>query len=157
MDSLPYRDIWAVDFEFQARPGERPNPLCLVARELRTGLLVRSWLTDGAPADPPYSTNADSLFVAYFASAELGCYLALNWPMPARILDLYAEFRCLKGGLPSACSNGLLGALAYFGLDGLAATEKENLRQLAMRGGSYTLDLKQARFLGPWNGSRTGR
>jgi hypothetical protein len=32
----------------------------------------------------------------------------------------------------------LLGALACFGLDGLAATEKEGMRQLAMRGGPYT-------------------
>src|SRR5262249_2609543 len=39
---------------------------------------------------------------------------------------------------------GLLGALAYFGLDGLAATEKEELRQLALRGGSYTADERQA-------------
>src|SRR5262245_8244036 len=57
--------------------------------------------------------------------------------MPARILDLFAEFRCLTSGLPVPCGNGLLGALAYFGLDGLAAAEKEGMRQLALRGGPY--------------------
>src|SRR5262249_18370624 len=41
-------------------------------------------------------------------------------------------------GLPVPCGNGLLGALAYFGLDGLAAAEKDALRQLALRGGPYT-------------------
>ena len=55
------------------------------------------------------------MFVAYYASAELGCHLALGWPMPARILDLYAEFRCRTSGVATPCGSGLLGALAFFG------------------------------------------
>jgi hypothetical protein len=58
--------------------------------------------------------------------------------MPARTLDLFAEFRRHTSGLPVPCGNGLLGALAYFGIDGLDAAEKEEMRQLAMRGGPYT-------------------
>jgi hypothetical protein len=127
-----------VDFEFTAPPGERPTPICCVARELRSNQLERLWLADGAPALPPYGTGADTLFVAYYASAELGCHLALQWPMPVHILDLYAEFRCLTSGLPVPCGKGLLGALAYHGLDGLAAAEKDNMRQLALRGGPFT-------------------
>jgi hypothetical protein len=139
VDALtPYRRVWAVDFEFTAPPGERPSPLCCVARELRSGELVRTRLADSAPDFPPYGTGPEALFVAYYASAELSCHLALDWPMPARILDAFAEFRCLTSGLPVPCGNGLLGALAYFGLDGLAAAEKEGMRQLAMRGGPYT-------------------
>jgi hypothetical protein len=138
MTRLPYRAVWAVDFEFTAPPGQRPQPLCLVARELRAGALVRSWLTDYALPGPPFDTGADSLLVAYYASAELGCFLALDWPFPVRILDLYAEFRCLTSGLAAPCGHSLLGALAYYGLDGLAAAEKDGTRQLAMRGGPYT-------------------
>jgi hypothetical protein len=134
----PYRWVWAVDFEFTAPPGERPVPLCVVARELRSGQLERFWLADGAPDLPPFGTGADSLFIAYYASAELGCFLALSWPTPARILDLYAEFRCHTSGRPGPCGNGLLGALTYFGIDGLAAAEKDAMRQLAMRGGPFT-------------------
>ena len=40
---LPFREVWAVDFEFAAPDGERPKPICLVARELRMGRLVRQW------------------------------------------------------------------------------------------------------------------
>jgi hypothetical protein len=138
MARLPYSAVWAVDFEFTAPPGERPIPLCVVARELHSGALVRHWLADGAPPAPPFATSPDTLFVAYYASAELGCHLALDWPFPSRILDLYAEFRCLTSGLPVPCGRGLLGALAYFGLDALTATEKEDMRQLAERGGPYT-------------------
>jgi hypothetical protein len=36
------------------------------------------------------------------------------------------------------CGRGLLGALAYHGLDGMAAADKEEMRQLALRGGPYT-------------------
>jgi hypothetical protein len=139
MDALAtFGQLWAVDFEFTAPPGDRPIPLCVVARELRTGRLVRTWLADGAPAAAPYPAGPDVLFVAYYASAELGCHLALDWPLPFRVLDLFAEFRCLTSGRPTPCGNGLLGALAYFGLDALDAVDKESMRQLAIRGGPYT-------------------
>src|SRR5262249_23631883 len=81
------------------------------------------------PPLPPYPTAPDSLFVAYYASAEVGCHLALGWPVPERVLDLYAEFRCLTSGLETPNGKGLLGALSYYGLDGLAAAEKEEMRQ----------------------------
>jgi hypothetical protein len=133
-----YRQVWAIDFEFCAAPGERPAPLCVVARELCTGKLVRRWLADGAADAPPYPTGPDSLFIAYYASAELGCHLALDWPMPARVLDLYAEFRNRMSGLPVPCGFSLLGALANFGLDAFDAAEKEAMRSLALRGGPYS-------------------
>jgi hypothetical protein len=133
-----FREIWLVDFEFTAPDGCRPTPLCVVAREFRTGRLVRRWLGDGAPATAPYATGPDVLFVAYYASAEIGCHLALGWPVPRRVLDLCAEFKCLTSGLAVPCGKDLLGAQAYYGLDGIASSEKEEMRQLAMRDGPYT-------------------
>src|SRR3954447_15337957 len=117
-----YREVWLADYEFLAPPGERPTPVCLVARELRSGRTLRLWQDElrGRRA-PPYPTGPDSLFVAYYASAELGCHLALGWPMPARILDLYAEFRLKTAGLGSPCGYKLLGALIYHGLDAMGA------------------------------------
>ena len=38
-----FREVWAVDFEFVAPPGERPTPVCLVARELKSGRTIRLW------------------------------------------------------------------------------------------------------------------
>jgi hypothetical protein len=78
------------------------------------------------------------LFVAYYASAEFSCHLALGWPLPERVLDLFAEFRALTNGKDPPAGDGLLGALAYFGLDAMAGAEKEGMRLLAMRGGPYT-------------------
>ena len=66
-----YRQAWAVDFEFTAPLGERALPLCLVARELFSGQLVRCWLDGSAPARPPFGTGPDVLFVAYYARRTL--------------------------------------------------------------------------------------
>lgn len=102
-----FREVWAVDFEFTAHPGERPAPLCLVARELKTGRTIRLWREQFGPV-PPYSIDAESLFIAYYASAELGCHLACDWPLPARVLDLFTEFRCQTNGLPTAAGRAWL-------------------------------------------------
>jgi hypothetical protein len=136
-----FSQVWLVDFEFHQPEGHRPQPICMVARELHTGRILRVWYDDlGGMSTPPFPVSSDALLVAYYASAELGCFIALDWPMPARILDLFAEFRCLTNGLPIPCGNGLLGALIYHGLDGIAATDKDSMRALAQRGGPYTAD-----------------
>src|SRR5438552_9082794 len=137
--SLGFARVWVVDFEFTAPPGECPRPICLVARELGTGSTVRLWEDElRRRTAPPYPIDRDSLFVAYYASAEMGCHLALGWPLPPNVLDLYVEFRHLTNGLNPPCGKGLLGALAAHGLDAMNATEKESMRQLAMRGGPWT-------------------
>jgi hypothetical protein len=137
IDRLPFAEIWAVDFEFGAGPGENPVPVCLVAWELRSGRKLRLW-RDEFGAAPPYQTGPDALFVAYYASAEIGCHLALDWPVPERVLDLFTEFRNRTNGIPTKSGANLLGALAYHGLDSIGATEKDEMRDLVLRGGPWT-------------------
>lgn len=134
-----YREVWLADFEFHQPPGELPEPICMVAREYRSGRLLRFWSDELNELETaPFSVDANSLFVAYYASAEFSCYLMLGWRTPARILDLFTEFRCLANGRAVPCGNGLLGALTYFGLSGIAAAEKTEMRDLAIRGGPFT-------------------
>jgi DNA polymerase-1 len=92
----------------------------------------------------PYATGPDVLFVAYYASAELGCHRALGWPMPQRILDLFTEFRARTNGLDIPAGKSLLGALSYFGLDSIGAAEKDNIRALVLRGPPWTEDERVA-------------
>jgi hypothetical protein len=140
-----FHTVWLVDFEFRALAGERPQPVCLVAREFSSGQEVRLWADQLGPhSTPPYPLDDTSLCVAYYASAELGCHLALGWPMPARILDLYAEFRCHTAGLTVPHGHGLLGALSWYGLDVMDAIEKKAMRELIMRGGPWSTEEKQA-------------
>lgn len=134
-----FTEVWLVDFEFHQPSGDRPQPLCMVAREFKSGRTIRLWKNELCRLESaPFATNSDSLLVAYYASAELGCFSALNWPMPRRILDLYAEFKCQTSGMPPECGHGLLGAMAFYGLDSIEGSEKDSMRELAMRGGEYT-------------------
>jgi len=140
-----FREVVVADFEFAAAPGERPVPLCLVAHELRSGRRFRIWKDQFGPA-PPYASGSDTLFIAFYASAELGCYRALGWPMPVRVLDLFTEFRDRTNGLPTPGGASLLGALAYFGLDPVGATEKRELQE-AIGGDAWRGRFSQAEIL----------
>ncbi len=136
-----FNEIWAVDFEFTAPDGHRPVPICMVAIELLTGRMLRlneEQLHQCRKA--PFDTGYDSLFIAYYASAEFGCFLALGWPLPVNVIDLYGEFRNLTNGLTPPYGDGLLGALLFFGLTPGNAAEKADMRALAIRGGPYTGD-----------------
>jgi DNA polymerase-1 len=145
LDLLPFAEIWAVDFEFGSELGENPEPICLVAWELRSGRKMRWWRDEFGTA-PPYPTGPTALFVAYYAAAEIGCHCALGWPAPERVLDLFTEFRNLTNGIPTENGSGLLGALAYHGLDGIGAFEKDEMRALILRGGPW-LDAERAAIL----------
>lgn len=127
------------DFEFQTSAGNRPLPVCVTARDLKTGQTTRVWQAEllGLNA-PPYPIGDDALFVSYYAPAELGCHLALDWQLPIHVLDLFAEFRCATNGLQLQLGAGLLGALAYFGVAGIDAVEKHDMRELILRGGPWT-------------------
>ena len=110
------------DFEFCATGGKRPVPLCMVWHDVVTGergRLDREALLSRKEA--PFPVDDTTLFVAYMASAELGCFLALGWPMPVNVLDLYVEFRCSTNGRPVPSGNGLLGALPYHGISHTAS------------------------------------
>ena len=135
-----FREIVLADFEFEIGQGERPVPVCLVAHEMCSGRKFRIF-QDQFGVAPPYAAGPEVLFVAYYASAELGCYCVLGWPMPERILDLFTEFRDRTNGLPTLAGSGLLGALAYFNLDGIGVAEKHELQQAIGNGswgGRYT-------------------
>ena len=135
--------IWLVDFEFHQPDGERPTPLCLVAKEFFTGRTIRHWNADNQPP-PPYDIGPRDLFVSYYSTAELSCHLALDWQMPSHLIDLYVEFRRMLGGIKPLHGHGLLGALAYFGLPGVETVAKDDMRALAVRGGPYTPDEQAA-------------
>ena len=134
-----------MDFEYGSAPGEPPEVRCMVARELFTGRLIRLWKDQlRVLPQPPFKIDHHSLFVAYLASAELGCFEVLGWSPPERILDLYVEFKRLTSGMKVPSGRGLLGALAYFGIASMEAAEKDGMRELALRGGEYTGEEKVA-------------
>lgn len=140
-----YEQVWLCDFEFTPRPGDPPLPVCMVAQEYRAGQTLRLWEDElRSRREPPFSIGSDSLFVAYFVPAELSCFLALGWPLPRRILDLFVEFRNRTNGLSPPHGAGLLGAMAWHGLDALGGAEKKSLQELAIRGGPWSQAEREA-------------
>ena len=94
-----FQEIWFLDTEFHQPDGERPSPICLVAKERYSGAIVRQWLWGQPSSQPSFNSGPGVLIVCYSAPAEWSVYLALGWPLPVRVLDLYAEFRWLHSGL----------------------------------------------------------
>ena len=142
---LPFEEIWLHDFEFVSRPGERPDVVCLVAHELRSGRTLRLW-RDELGKQPPYRTDRGVLFVSFVANAECACHLALGWPLPAHVLDLSPAFRNLTNGRSTPEGKGLLGALRYYGLDAIGAKQKDAMRERIMQGWPFTPEERAADF-----------
>ncbi len=151
-----FRKVYLVDTEFVPRPGERPIPVCIVARDYKTKHTIRKW-RDELSALPPFPHGPDILFVCYFAPAELGFYRVMNWEPPPRILDLYVEYRNCYNCLPTVVEqklyekgekkpgrNSLVGALMQFGLPTIGASEKKKMTDRISRGGPWTPDEKLA-------------
>lgn len=140
--------VWLVDFEFHpahGREGNPPAPVCMVAREIASGRTLRLWQDELARLpSAPFPTDASALFVAYYAPAEMSCFIALGWPVPANVLDLFIAFRRHTNGKRIPAGNGLLGALAYYGLDALAADEKDAMRDLVLRSSPWDAAEQQA-------------
>ena len=64
-----FDEVWFVDTEFIALPGERLDVVCVCAVELRSGRTIRLW-RDQLGATPPYRTDSKVLFVCFVANAE---------------------------------------------------------------------------------------
>jgi DNA polymerase-1 len=147
MYGLPYREIWCLDTEFRTGPlesrfpecpGHLPSPICLVAKELGSGRVLRLWHDEFGPISP-FPVDQHTLYIAFFASAEWGVFRQLGWPLPTRIIDLSAEFRNQFNGVTLPAGRGLIGALIKHGLTGWTTkAEKKGNQDLARRGGPWT-------------------
>jgi DNA polymerase I len=134
--------VFLIDFEFRpenGREGNTPETVCLVVRDFPSGATRRYWQDElYAFTTAPFSVESGALCVAYFASAELDCFIKLGWPLPENVLDLFVEFRCMTNGTTPPNGAGLLGALLYFGLPTITAQQKDAMRDLVLRGGLWT-------------------
>jgi DNA polymerase-1 len=138
-DFCRFSRIYAIDFEYYVRQlGDIVVPVCVVILELLSGQYTRLWLDSQVVSRFPLPMGRDTLFIAYNCVAEISCFLALNWEVPAYWLDLYVEFRWKTNGKGPQFGNGLLGALLYHHLDGISAAEKKTMIDLVLTGGPWS-------------------
>jgi hypothetical protein len=131
--NVPFDEVVLADFEFNGQPGNRQNVICLCWRELRSGRSGRLW-HDQLGSAPPYRIDNRTLFVAFYASAELQCHLALGWPLPENVLDLFAEYRCMRNHSgDNQDAAGLLDALDRFKISNIGIVAKQHWRDVVMR------------------------
>jgi DNA polymerase-1 len=151
---LGYREVTVLDFEFRAVEGDRPVVVCMVAHELLSGRFHRLTATELATlTEAPFPTGDDALVVAFYASAEIGCFLALGWRRPANVLDLFPEARRLSnGGIArsplapnrkgprggAATGDGLLAVVSRYGLRSRAVADKDAMRELILGAETYS-------------------
>ncbi len=130
-----------MDFEYHpvgGREGNCPDPVCLVVRSYLTGQISRYWRDElKRMTSAPFPCGDDSLCVAYYASAEMDCFLALGWQLPVNLLDLFCEFRAKTNGLAPQFGAGLIGALLYFDFPAQDAADKDDMRQLVLSRGPW--------------------
>jgi len=147
---LPFSSVILCDTEYEFGidadgipvNGNIPRPVCVCALDLKSGKRWTEFRGGGSPA-APFPTDADSLFVAYSAAAEMGTFLELGWDMPRRILDLYPEFYDLRNGRDGPGGRGLLDALLHFGLESIGAGHKRNMITRILAGPPYAAEERQ--------------
>ena len=142
---LPFRKIYAIDFEYFGSDGEIPNIVCMVVQNLRSGEVSRHWQDDlQKMKTPPFETGEDIALVCYFAPAEVQSMLAMGWGLDVSIIDLFAEFRCQTNGNPNVGRKSLVSALQFNGLDHLIPEEKDSMRDLILSGGPWSKGQRSA-------------
>src|ERR1700753_2202226 len=98
LDSFAH--ISLVDFEFRALTGNRPEPVCMVVKDYRSGRMRRYWRDDLLTMkECPFPVGPADLMISFYASAELGQMLELGWRLPQAVIDLFAEHRVETNGL----------------------------------------------------------
>src|SRR5208337_280530 len=136
------REVIHLDTEFIAQQNEHVIPVCLCAHALVSEQEWRVWLYDNPRQSCPLPDGPDVLFVAYSAPAEWSTYLSCGWELPGNVIDLHAIHKMLLNGSTdrkgSKKQANLLSAAEMFGIDAMLAIEKDDMRNLVLRGGPYT-------------------
>jgi hypothetical protein len=132
-----FAEIWIVDFEYNSGGnGKRIRPLCMVAREARSGRELRLWRDDLVKLrEAPFAADRRSVVVSFAAWAELECFRALGWRRAENVIDLHAEHRVQTNGLirPTRLRrDNLLTASRIRGLDPMDTVEKTAMRELIL-------------------------
>jgi hypothetical protein len=88
----------------------------------------------------PFRTDKRVLLIAFFASAEMGCFLELGWDRPQSLICLHAENRAYTNGLLPFMKgqHGLLNACAMRGIATMPGQDKADRIKLITTRTSWT-------------------
>ena len=131
-------EYWfGVDVEGKPLDGNPLRPVCVCVKDLMSNQSWEIWLGE-FPGEPPFPLDETTLFVAYNASAEVRTFMALGWPAPMRVLDLFAEYCDHRNGRDGDSGRSLLAALMHFGLDSIGTVHKKQMIDRILKGPPFT-------------------
>ena len=144
--------VLTIDAEFRLDENFRPHVVCIVAHEYPSGRTRRIWLDDDPKRMVELPCDEGTVWLSYVGAAELRSMLALGHPLPKRLLDLYVENRWLHNIQESKDERkrkqeqkffSLPTTLRRFGRYAMEHEEKDEMRDLILRGGPYTEQQEQ--------------
>ena len=122
-----------------APPGERPHPICCLLEILRRVERLGSGRTSSTAGDEHHTPPSTTRYSLPTTRARRSAVSSRSgWSAPMLVLDLFTEFRTLTKREADRRRQRVLGALIHHGLDAMGATEKEEMRNLALRGGPWS-------------------
>lgn len=138
-----FRQIWHVDFEFRQDANHRPVPVCMFAKEHRTGTEISMRRPELLTLDKaPFDVRPDTLVVAYSIVADFTCFQVLGWPLPRNALCTYFETSAAINGMEidglTYKRPSLLEACDLFGIPHMSAEHKQYVRDIILNNTEYT-------------------
>jgi hypothetical protein len=125
--------IVVCDFEFAEDRFGFPVVRCVAFHDLTTGERGTLW-ADALSSSPPAVFTEDYVLVAFAAKAELSCFLALGWPFPPQVLDLFFLYKRVINGDPGNKGSGLLQASVSYGIQHkFTEVQKHHFQMLAAK------------------------
>ena len=79
-----FKNVVVYDYEFKITDGNPPSPVCVVYKELHSQKIIKQWLLNEVPRSP--FNSSDTLYIAHFSNAEVGCDIALGYEKPKYIV-----------------------------------------------------------------------
>lgn len=76
-----FKTYTVVDYEYYGVNGDLPKPICYTAAISSNNSIIRHWI-NGNEITPQYPTDNNTLFIAYYSSAEFGCHEVLGFKNP---------------------------------------------------------------------------
>ena len=128
--------VLSVDFEFSVEPGHHPVPSLMCVVDLISGER-RHWRGEELRemSEAPFPVDRSTLFICHNASAEMGCFAALGWKKPKRLIDTMIEEKNRRLGMPNKVRFGLLHCLQGYGLRTRDVADKDYWRSVGIAGG----------------------
>ena len=117
-----FKNVVVYDYEFKITDGNPPSPVCVVYKELHSQKIIKQWLLDEVPRSP--FSCSDTLFIAHFSNAEVGCDIANGYEKPKYIWDTFVEEKKLENGRIKK-GFGLLETCQRYGINEIMNADKK--------------------------------